>query len=69
MMYDTEFELCTVVCECCGTRYDTVEYADEIPVLCDHCHTPSLRVIDWEPTEFRPLYEVEYGTYEVADSR
>lgn len=52
-----KFEVCEVICNCCGIRYDTVEYEDDIPFFCDNCLTPCLRVISREATEFTPLYD------------
>lgn len=51
-MVDYRFERCRVQCETCGVRYNTIEYEDEIPTICEYCHTPTLRVIEREPIEF-----------------
>ena len=41
-----KFEWFDVMCTHCGARYDTTEYEDEIPIFCNYCFTPSLRIMD-----------------------
>jgi len=44
-MSKDKFERCEVVCEYCRARYSVTAHEDEIPEICDHCFTPSLRVV------------------------
>lgn len=41
---EVNLDRCEVACQRCGARYSTTVHEDEIPLLCDICYTPSLRV-------------------------
>jgi hypothetical protein len=47
MMETSTLETCRVKCDTCGAEYVTVTPDDEIPTICECCHTPSLRVLDY----------------------
>ena len=42
--------VCEVKCLCCQARYLTEVGLTEIPVFCDRCQTPCLRVLSFDVT-------------------
>lgn len=46
-------ERCDVACEYCNSKYPVIVDEGEIPLICDHCGVPSLRVVDRWDTGYR----------------